>query len=324
MAPTIIRVGMTDDDGSKTTGTIFNNAWLNASIYDAIDALIASGASWSVNNFKLSLTTGLPDTTADVTAATTIYATPFDGNQIVLFNSSGVPTVYASAQFSIAVPATTSQMYDLFAIVSGGVPALEALAWSSDTARATAIVLTTTGAYCKSGDLTRRYLGSFRTTTVSGQTEDSLAKRYLFNLYHQRPRPARVVEATATWPYTLNTFHQANAGAAGNQLDVVIGVAGALIEVEVVGNASNSAGGNTLSVSIGEDSTTTPVAGVIGQSQDAATAGANYAVRASLKKYPAVGRHTYNWLEKSTVGGTTTWRGTSADFNSGIHAMVWG
>lgn len=46
MAMTIGRTAMTDDDGTGTTGTIFNNAWKTA-LYDEIDALFATGGAWT-------------------------------------------------------------------------------------------------------------------------------------------------------------------------------------------------------------------------------------------------------------------------------------
>jgi hypothetical protein len=72
----------------------------------------------SINDFRLTLTTGVPVTTTDVTAATTLFCTPYRGNRIALFDAAGNSTVRTSAEFSIAVPATTSQMYDVFAFAN--------------------------------------------------------------------------------------------------------------------------------------------------------------------------------------------------------------
>jgi hypothetical protein len=91
---------------------------------------------------RLTLTTGLPVTTADVTgaSATTLYYAPYGGcNQIDLFDGTTWAR-NAFAQISIAVPATTSQMYDVFAYDNAGVVALELTAWTNDTTRATALV----------------------------------------------------------------------------------------------------------------------------------------------------------------------------------------
>ena len=276
-----------------------------------------------INDFRITLTTGTPVTTADVTAATTLYATPKTGNRIALFASGGVATVYTSAEFSIAVPATTSQMYDVFAFSNSGTPTLELLAWTNDTTRATALTLATTGVYTKSGDLTRRYLGSFRTTTVSGQTEDSFAKRYVWNYYNRVARLMRVKETTDTWAYN-GVFRQAN-GAAANQLDFVIGVTEVPVEGYVVANVSGNGTGFPSYVAIGEDSTTTADSGSLNQATYTFNAGVPTPISAQLKKYPAVGRHTWVWLEKGGAA-TITWYGDNASdgTQSGIHGVIQG
>lgn len=277
-----------------------------------------------LNNFRLTLTTGVCVTTADVTAATTIFFAPCAGNRIALYNASGAPSVYSSAQISIAVPATTSTMYDIFAYANAsGTPTLELLAWTNDTTRATAIVQTVAvGVYTKSGDATRRYLGSFRTTGVSGQTEDSLAKRYLWNYHNRIPRLCRVMEATASWTYTTATWRQARATAT-NQLDVVVGVAGIVIDVSVSAAASNSTPDTRVGVAIGEDSTSTVVAGSFPGYTWAQTSNLQ-GPAAMYRGYVPLGRHVYVWLEISEAAGTTTWAVSVGNFQSGIFGVLEG
>lgn len=253
----------------------------------------------ATNDFRLTLTTGVPVTTADVTAATTIFCTPYRGNRIALYDAAGAATVFVSAQFSIAVPATTSQMYDVFCFNSSGVPTLELLAWTNDTTRATAIVQTTTGVLTKSGDLTRRYLGSARTTTVSGQTEDSATKRYLWNYYNMVPRLLAVLETTDSWAYTTTTYRQAN-GSAGNQVAVVVGVAEVLVDLELLAMSGGATG--DIFAAIGEDSTTTPAPGRLQMYRQGD--GNFITVQSKLTKYPAIGLHFYAWLEKGNTTAT--------------------
>jgi len=284
----------------------------------------AGGSTIGLNDFRLTLESGVPVSATDQLAKTTVYATPGGGgNQIALCDAAGVPTVVTSVQVAIALPATTGQVYDVFGYSNAGVFTLELLAWTSDTARATALVLTTTGVYTKSGDLTRRYLGSVRTTAVAGQTEDSLAKRYLWNYYHRVARPLRVLEATDSWTYSINTWRQANAAAA-NQLDVVIGVAEVLVEVDILAAAIN--GSNVIqNVGVGYDSTTAPDAGcLVAYATNVIGSTSNPSAR--LKKVPAIGRHTFVWLEKAQAIGTTTWYGDNAGdgSQSGIHGTVHG
>lgn len=277
-------------------------------------------ASMGVNDFRLTLTSGVPLTTADVLAATVIYASPMGGNRIDLYDAAGVPTTYTSAQFQIALPAVASQVYDVFVYNNAGVPTLELLAWTNDTTRATALVLTTTGCYTKSGDLTRRYLASVRTTTVAGQTEDSVVKRLLWNYYHRAPRLLTRVEPTVSWSYATATVRQANASAA-NQVEVLVGVAEApvvltLLTGLIVTGDGGAGVGHLATVGIGEDSTTTISASSIGgvsytfgngAGSSALVAGAHFV------KIPAVGRHVYSWNERGDgSAGTWTWYGTPA------------
>lgn len=279
-----------------------------------------------INDFRLSLTTATCVTTSDVTAATTLYLTPCTGTRIDLPDASGNPLRYSTAEISIAVPATTNTMYDVFVYSNAGTPTLELLAWTNDTTRATTVTRTTAGRLLKNGDPTRMYVGSFRTTGSSGQTEDSFAKRYVWNMYNRTTRLLRVLEATDSWAYNTATYRQARATAT-NQVDAVIGIAEVEIEVIVTAHASNSTT-NSAQVSVGEDSTTTATTGTIGQwSQISSAANAISQFTAKLNKYPAVGRHFYVWLEQSPNTGTTTWYGDNGDsalLQSGIFAKIQG
>jgi hypothetical protein len=258
---------------------------------------------------RLTLTTGVPVTTADVTAATTLRFTPYKGASIGLYDGSQW-NLRTFSELSIAVPATTSQMYDVFVFDNSGTAALELLAWTNDTTRATALT-TQDGIYVKTGALTRRYVGSFRTTAVSGQTEDSLTKRYMWNYYNRVRRPMRRIDGAVTWNYTTAAFRQAN-GSTANQFDVVVGVAEVSINVLVQASATNAVA-NSIAVAVGEDSTSTTATGCVIQ-VGAAVSGENNPTSASLFTMPAIGRHFYAWLEYSTASGTTTWNGTGAVF----------
>lgn len=270
---------------------------------------------------RLTLTTLTPVTTADVTAATTLFFSPYKGSRIALYSGTTWQIV-VFAEISIAVPATTSQMYDVFCFNNGGVATLEVLAWTNDTTRATALVLQD-GVLCKTAALTRRYMGSFRTTTVSGQTEDSFAKRYVWNYYNRLRRDMRVLEATASWVYSTLTYRQARATAT-NQLDYVLGVAEESVFASLRVVVSNDTG-TTVFVAIGLDSTTTPTTN---QSiVPAFVAAGRLLVSAQLDFYSAIGRHTLVWLEESTNLGVTTWFGNNGDATttqSGIFGWIQG
>lgn len=273
-------------------------------------------------NGRLTLTTAVPITTADVTAATTLYWTPYKGGQCALYDGT-YWTLRSFTELSIAVPATTSQMYDVWLYDSSGTLALELLAWTNDTTRATALT-TQNGVYVKTGATTRRYLGSFRTTAVSGQTEDSKAKRYVWNFYNRTSRLMERFEATASWAYTTAVFRQAN-GAAANQVDFVIGVADVLVEALLQASVANTNPAVTVSVGLGLDSTTVLAADQLVASYASAVANVPFGMTAVLRTYPAIGRHVVTWLELSQATGTSTWSGVSAGvFQCGIIGSVQG
>lgn len=254
---------------------------------------------------RLTLTSVTPVTVADVTAATTLYFTPYKGNRLALYSG----TVWQQIVFtetSIAMPATTSQMYDLFGYNNAGALGLELLAWTNDTTRATALVLQD-GVLCKTGVLTRRYLGSVRTTGSSGQTEDSLVKRYVWNYYNRVPRLLRRIETTASWSYTTATIRQAN-GSATNQVEVVVGYAEVPVNLALMIAGTTTA--SSLTFGVGEDSVTVFSTNQIGGWLGNSSSGAVYSAPATLNVFPAVGRHYYAWLERGN-GTDGTWYGNT-------------
>lgn len=258
-------------------------------------------------NARCSLTSGTPVTTSDVTAAATVYVEPYKGNRIALYDGAtwNLRTV---TEVAVAVPIAASTLYDLFSYDNATTPTYETLAWTNDTTRATPLT-TQDGVLVKTGATTRRYLCSFRTTTVAGQTEDSAARRLLFNYYNRVRRALRVIDSTDTWTYTLAAFRQARASAA-NQVDLVVGVTESTLELQVVGMAHNATGAALVAVGIGEDSTTTAVTGsLMGAATLTGTTAADAVISASVRRTPVAGYHVYVWLESSQALGTTTWWG---------------
>lgn len=276
-------------------------------IYDGTRFQMLSVPS-SVPNFyvqgRLTLTTAVPITTTDVSAAGTLYFTPYKGNWLSLY-TSGAWRLYTFTELSIAAPAAANQMYDVFVYDSSGTLTLELIAWTSDTARATALVLQN-GVLTKSGSTDRLYLGSVRTKTAS-QFNNTLAFRHIWNYYNRVHSCMLATDATDTWTYTTAAYRQANANAA-NQLDMVIGYSEDIIEANVLGIAQNTNNNVTFTVGIGVDSTTVTSATLIGfNAMPSASITCN--TNSFYKGYPGIGRHTLVWLEYSNAVGTTTWFG---------------
>lgn len=170
--------------------------------------------SWEVQGLfhggRLTLTSGTPVTTSDVTAATTIYYTPFMGDKISLSDGTNWATYTFTERSLLLSGLTANRNYDVYLYNNAGTLTLEALVWNSlsdSNTRTTGLVLTSGGVYTKSGDATRRYVGTFRTTGTTGQTEDSASKRFVWNYSNRVSRMILKQYAGTTWTYNVaNTW----------------------------------------------------------------------------------------------------------------------
>lgn len=318
--PTIV-----DDSGLGTDGTVWNNAW-ETSHDTAIDVAIAAAITTAVIvdpgvcEGRLTLATGVPVT--DVTGATTVYFTPYQGSKVALYSGS-TWSLYTLTERSLALGTLTNDLpYDVFLYNNSGTLTLEFLAWTNKTTRATALVAQD-GVLSKTGALTRRYLGTFHTTATT-TTEDSLSKRFLWNYYNRVPRELKRFEAAASWTYQTTTVRQANANTA-NKVSVVVGVAEVALNLNLA-VAGSSAGTTYAQGGIGEDSTTTIHASCIAGAVQSAAAAALAALAATLNIYPAVGTHDYNWLEWAQAASLFTfWQtgwGAGSSNNSGLTGRI--
>lgn len=170
---------------------------------------------------RLTLTSGTPITTSDVTAATTIYFTPYNGNHICLYNGSNWKP-YTFTELSLSLSGYTADSnYDVFVYDNSGTLTLEGLIWSTATTRATEITAQD-GIYVKSGAVTRRYLGTIRITSTTGQCEDSLTKRFVWNYYNRTIKHLYKEDSTGH-SYTTATYRYWNNDST-QHVDFIIGV----------------------------------------------------------------------------------------------------
>lgn len=288
------------------------------------DAARVDNANSHVCEFRLTLTSGTPVTTDSVLAAETLYLCPYKGSSIALYNGTNW-VMRTSAEMSIDVPDVTG-VHDVFVYDNSGVPTMEVLVWTDLTNRATALTRQD-GVLVKSGDATRRYVGTFYSTTAgNGQIEDSWENRYLWNYYNRVLRPMRVTETTDTWNYTTATFRQARASTA-NQLNFVVGVSEDLVESQVHAFGLNSSAGVEMIVAIGLDSTSLAVTGCLFFSGEVQVANQFVCMDAYSRTYVGVGKHYLAWLEFSEAVGTSTWYGDGGaptTSQSGIHGSLLG
>ncbi|MBW7967589.1 oxidoreductase [Bradyrhizobium sp. BR 10261] len=300
---------------------------------------------------RLTLTSGVSVTTTDVVAAGTVFyiAGPHitcDGTNI-LADSAAEASIALDSNNAHTNYHQSGKNFDVFRINDSGTIRIgTGPAWTSDTSRGSGAGTTevhlfgNTGVWTNANSIVIRFgnasgntvtvpadkavlIGTIR-MTADGQTEDSAAKRYVYNVYDQVGRVLRnAVETTDNWNYTTASFRQAN-GNAANQLDLVVGLPGNLLNAEVYGQASSSVGNIFMAVGIGVDSTNTNSAQLMTPATNL-TANAKTALLAKYQGYPAIGRHFYAWLEFSTASGTTTFfgdNGNPLEAQSGISGTI--
>ena len=275
---------------------------------------IADAATAQIFQARVTPVSGSPAITVPFVAGdtiTTLYLTPYKGNKIAVYNGTRWKLMPLT-QISIAVPATTVTMYDLFVYDNAGTLTLEALAWTNDTTRATALAYQD-GVLCKTGALTRRYVGSFRTNGSSGNTSFNFGKIFIWNYYNRISLGGRVVDTTNNWDYTTATIRQAN-GAAGNKIEFVVGVYEDVFEAYLVAHSSNTNAAVARYAALMLDSVTaisatTPfsvvqaaAASIVPHTAFLSSGGQDFSTLTA-------GYHYVAWLEYSAATGTTTWYG---------------
>ena len=256
---------------------------------------------------RLTLESGVAISSTDQTAKTTLYYTPHIHSSIGLYNTTTLVWVpYTFTERSLALGTLSSGFnYDVFIYSNAGTLTLAASVWTSDTARATAISLQD-GVYVKTSDKSYRYLGTFRTTTTT-TTEDSEAKRFLYNCSNQVSRNSLgnlgyVNDNTSvSFTYSATTSYGPINGGTANKCEWVNGLTStvlmsSLLTVSIVSGAAQ--------VSIGID-TTSGANFVVAQPEGPSTSTA-YIRGVSLSQAFTLGYHYISLNATATPAGTLT------------------
>lgn len=251
---------------------------------------------------RLTLTTGVPVTTADVTAAGTIYYTPYKSRTTWLRYAAGtnVWKPFNIAELSLALTLTNGLPYDVFIEATSETAAqLVLVAWTNTTTRATALAYdATSGFLVKSDSTSKLYLGTIYATNTN-QTEDSAARRMVWNYYNRVMRPLYATDTTNTWTYNTAAFRSANANTTPGvgRTDFVIGVAEDLVRARYHAQWVTQAAAHVVDIGIAIDSTTVP-------NFSMATSAPASTVQSGAVEYqgiPAIGYHFMQNLEKDNT-----------------------
>lgn len=261
---------------------------------------------------RLTLSSSDAVPTSDVTGATTLYLLPYNGELVALYNTTGGEWEYhnlPAAGVSSAIPASTDTNYDVFLYDSSGTLTLEFVAWTDDTTRATALA-TQDGVYVKTGALDRLYVGTIRTTGVSGECEDSGAFRYVWNAYN---RVSRRLLKQFSGSHTLTaTSYRAWNNDPSNSVSVVLGLATENIRVQLVSLGT----GTSTFFSIGLNSSTV-ASSVITPGADVAAP-----IFAVYNDVPGAGQHALIALERVNTGTGTIFGASAAGSQYGMEGSV--
>jgi len=257
---------------------------------------------------RLTLESGVPVSTADQAGKATLYFTPFRGARIAVYDGSAW-NIFVLGQISLSLAAlTASTLYDIFIYGDTGTETLtlEAVAWSSATARATAQT-TQDGVLVKSGDATRRYLGTIYINSSGGQTDDTTTKRNVWNYYNRVERRLYTSEAT------LHTYSGAarlwNNSETNNRLEFALGVAEDVVSVGMRASLTGT-GGFLASTTLYLDGS--------GLDYRATNANAYTMIGGSSgKELPAAG---FPYLNLYEVGNNASSQFNNMSFNAGVWA----
>ena len=243
---------------------------------------------------RLTLESGVPISSTDQTAKTTLFFTPYNGDVVGLYDGSEWD-LFEFNELSLSLSGLAANTnFDIFIYNNNGVLTLEATAWTNDSTRATGLAFQD-GVYVRSNATTRRYLGTIRTTGTIGQCEDSTTRRLVWNLYNQTTRHL-YTPYSAAHTYTTSAWRPFNNNTTIGQgrHDYVLGLT-SYLTLMVQGQANSA-----CLLAAGVDTTTSPASPYGG----ASTALANFGFVSQVTSILGAGYHFTQSLEYGYASGS--------------------
>jgi hypothetical protein len=325
--PGILTISGVNNSTLTSLSGVLNNKITSVSGVLRNDLTIVSGIASantsntynSIANGRLTLESNVPVSSSDQSSKSTVYYTAFNGNSIALYNttsSSWENVIFSQASLALS-SLTSGKNYDIFGYNNAGSLTLElGPAWTSDTSRSTNIILQN-GIYCKSGTLSRRYLGTIRTTS-SSTTEDSLTKRFVWNANNRINRKVYYPSASGPWTYNTDSWRELNS--TSYLLEIVNGLTFDIIDISagVLVATPQANVTNTYYFGIAKDGgTSTGIIGVRSQTYGNAT---QTELSTRVIDNVGIGYHSYYPVERVFGGNTITlYGGNQGSYFGGIH-----
>lgn len=302
----------------------------------ALPTFQAAGGATILNpQGRITLTSGTPVMNATVSAATTVYYTPYVGDLVPLYNGT-VWTATAFAELSQATTDTTKSPaavannanYDLFVWNDGGtMRCTRGPLWSSDTARGTGAGTTeltrVNGVLMNAVSITNgpaaqrgTYVGSIRSNgsaqidfvfgaAASGGTAAIVG---IWNMYNRVPVRMTMTDSGTSYSYASNTL-RAPRGGTGMRANFLLGLNDEPVAYQA--RASGSVTSGYFRVGIGLDSTSAAT-GSLSLAQNPTASNSNPEGTIRWDGFGGLGWHFLTNLESSdTVPSTVSFNGVS-------------
>lgn len=321
----------------------------NSYLYHTAWAQITTASGVTVPQGRLTLTTAVPVLVSTVTAATTIYYSPYSGNLVPIYNG----TVFTPTVFTELSQTTTDNTkspaavgnnsnYDLFVWSDGGtMRCTRGPAWTSDTGRGTGAGTTqltrVLGILLNTVDITNgpaasrgTYVGTVRSNGSAqidmifgdgtGAAGGQSSVQGLWNMYNRRATVILNFDNTNSWTWTTATLQIKNANSA-NRIGFLTGFQEDRIAARHVQTASNSTALVFQGSSIGLNSESAyDVRGSTCNGRSPSN-GASFTNIATLDIVAPLGYNYVAPLETSTASGTSTWYGDNGSTTSNMVSM---
>lgn len=233
----------------------------------------------------LTLTSGTAIITGDVTAATAVYYTPYQGNMIAIYDGAWLQAYFFTEQtLTLSSSQAASGIYDVFAFLDSGTLRIgTGPAWSTATAGAgargtgagTTQLSRINGLWTNTVSITARngastysvsanqatYLGSLAMDGTNGQVScyrsyGQSRKWGVWNAYNRVPLYLKAGDPTASWTYNTNTIRASN-GSSSNRVTIFQGLAEEAVALSFAQNVRATTGtADQPAIGLGVNSTT--------------------------------------------------------------------
>jgi len=171
---------------------------------------------------RLTLYSGDPEGANSVAAGTTLYYSPYTGNDIALYDGTKWAN-YSFVELSLALTGLAANTnYDIFVYNNAGTLTLSVTPWSTLLLRATALVRQD-GVWVKSGAPGYRYLGTIGTTATAGTCAHTQNRRFVWNFYNQVMTYLQTSNSNTSWTYSTVAAREYNGGTGQTRGEYVSG-----------------------------------------------------------------------------------------------------